>query len=164
MKISKEQNMITKNLLKISMSVLLCFIVFCVADAQTKPSIPTNELKKNQSTETRLDFPEGTISCEMWLLYLGTTIQEWEKNWKLNNDSTLIIVARAGNNESHQTNLKRIKTLKEYILYPKWKIKAVFAEGEPTNGNGVIELYVEGKLFVSLPVDEKRDVPLRLCN
>lgn len=92
------------------------------------------------------------------------SILAWEEKRKNDNDSTLIFVFRAGDKESRKTNLKRIKTLKENILTPKSNIKAVFAEGDHIEGYGVIEIYVEGKLFISLPLHKNEDLPFRVCN
>lgn len=114
----------------------------------------------NQSQNKALDLPEGPITCEDWLVKIGKSVQEWEKN----KDASLIIIAKFGNGESRRVNLKRIKTLKEYILNPRYKIKAIFAEGERTQDFGVVEFYVDGKLFYSIAVKQKQDIPLRFCN
>ena len=95
-----------------------------------------------------------------WLVKIGKSVQEWEKN----KEASLIIIAKFGNGESQRVNLKRIKTLKEYILNPKYKTKAIFAEGERTQDFGVVEFYIDGKLFYSIAVKQNQDIPLRLCN
>lgn len=122
----------TQATLKISFLVLFCFVNLSTINAQT-----------NQPKYAPSDSPESPITCEDWLVYLGTTLQEWEKHWKKNNDASLIVIARLGDKESRRINLVRIKTLKEYILAPRWKVKAVFAEGERIKGFGVIELCLD---------------------
>lgn len=39
----------------------------------------------------------------------------------------------------------------------------ILAEGERTSGNGRIELYIEGKLFHTLPVERNRNLPVYGC-
>lgn len=113
-----------------------------------------------QSQDDLPDSPTTRLTCEDWLARLGEALQKWNKN----KNASFIVIARLGDGESsRQISLKRIKTLKEYILAPRWKVKAVFAEGEHVKGLGTIELYIEGKLQYSLPLGQKEDVPLRIC-
>lgn len=147
--IAKRNNSIISSAIKISFLCLMCFLSLSILNAQT-----------NQSENAPLDFPEGPVTCEGWLTRIAEASREWEKN----RDATLIIIARLGNGESRRVNLKRIKTLKEYILNPKYEIKAIFAEGDRTNDLGLVEFYVDGKLFNAVAVRQKQDIPLRFCN
>lgn len=109
----------------------------------------------SSSKKEAFDSPTSPLKCEEWHLYLGEAFMEWSKN----KDASFIVIARLGNGEfSRKINLKRIKTLKNYLMKPKSEIKFVFAEGERTKGFGVIELFVEGRLFYSLPLHRKQDV------
>jgi len=134
--------------LRLSFFVLTCWIGLIPLFAQ-------NQSKESQSNMQRL-----TATCEDWLTLLGLSVQEWNKN----KEASLIIIAHPGRGESRRVNLKRIKTLKEYILNPEYKIKAIFAEGEMTEDMGIIEFYVNGKFFESAAIRKKEDIPLKLCN
>lgn len=155
--------MLTKTLLRILFLVLICFYSLIIAQAQIDKSTPADNVQKDQSKVIQFDSPTDPIPCEQWILYVAEAAREWHRQWETDNNSTLIIIARAGDKESHKTNLKRIKTLKENSIIPKLKIKVVFAEGERVEGKGVIEFYVAGKLFISIPLFKNEDIPLTYC-
>jgi len=145
-----KSSFINQKVLQISFLILLCILPLTVTQAQTK-----------QAQDEPFDSPTNLITCEDWINYIGETVGQWGKN----KNASLIVIARLGDGESsRRINLKRIKTLKEYILVPRWKVKAVFAEGDRVKGYAIIELYIEGKLRYSLPLGLKQDVPLRVCN
>lgn len=128
--------------------ILLCCFAFISVEAQTI-----------QGKDKSDDFPVNQAKCEEWLLKIDTALEESLKN----KDASLIVIARLGSGETQRINTKRIKTLKEYILKPKYKVKAVFAEGELVKDLGIIEFYVEGKLFDSVALSKNQDIPIRLC-
>lgn len=139
-------------ILKISFSISLSLVCLITVGGQT-----------NQMPDEPLDNPTVvTTACEEWIARVSQALTEWNKNKK----GSVIVIVRLGDGEySRRINLKRIKTLKEYILVPRWKIKVVFAEGERVGGDGgIIEIYVEGKLIDALRVGPKSDIPLRGCN
>ncbi len=147
--IRKRNSLVISVVIKTLFLSLLYFVNLLNTYAQT-----------NQSQDKTLNLPEGPVTYEDWLVKIGKSVQEWEKN----KEASLIIIAKFGNGESQRVNLKRIKTLKEYILNPKYKTKAIFAEGERTQDFGVVEFHIDGKLFYSIAVKQKQDIPLRLCD
>lgn len=117
----------------------------------------------NQISDEPIDNPTQTITaCEQWIYRVSSALDKWSNNKK----ASLIVIARLGDGEtSRRINLKRIKTLKEYILSLEPETKMIFGEGERIKGDGgVIEIYVEGKLIDSLRVQPKSNIPLKGCN
>lgn len=147
----KANDFITK-LTKAFILLVLFSVNFSIAKAQVSQT--------NNVSTSLLEHPK---TCEDWLTTLNFAGREWEKN----KDSILIVIVRPGKKDSRRINLQRIKTLKEYLLNPTYKIKAVFAEGERVEkdfGNyGLVEFYVEGKLVVASQLEPKQDVPINLC-
>ena len=146
----RKNNAIAKIIMKICLLMMIWFADSVTINAQT-----------NQSQNEPFDSPSGFISCEMWILYVSDAVQRWSKN----EDSSLIVIARLDSKEtSRRINPKRLKTLREYILYLNPKTKIILAEGERTKDSSIIEFYVKGKLLYSIPIRKKEDIPVRLCN
>lgn len=138
--------------LKIFLSVALSFVFLTTTNGQT-----------NKTTDKLDDIPiSPTSACEEWISRITGAFIEWDKNKK----GSIIVIARLGDGENaRRLNLKRIKTLKEYIHGAKLTANLVFAEGEQVKeGIGVIELYIEGELFDTIGISTKSDIPLRHCN
>ncbi len=145
-----KNSLIRRTALKMSFMMVLFSVCLLTIEAQTNP--PQDE---------PFDSPVVPPTCEEWILYVSDAVRRWGKN----KDASFIVIAKLGDREtSRRTTLKRIKTLKDYILVPRWKVKAVFAEGERVEDFGIIEFYVEGKLLYSLPVKRNEDIPLKFCN
>ena len=118
------------------------------------------EAQTIQGKDKSDNYPVNTATCEEWLLKIHTVLAESLKN----KDTTLIIIVRLGESETRRANAKRIKTLKEYILKPGNNVKAIFAEVERVRKDlGVIEFYVDGKLFTALALLKNEDIPIRFC-
>lgn len=145
----QKKDAIKHVLLVTLLSTLFCFTGSNVASAQT--NLPENE---------PLESNPGFLSCETWILYIADAMQKAGKD----NDRSLIVISRLGKKEiSRRLSLKRLTTLKKYMLFLNPKAKIVFADGERAEDNGIIEFYIEGKLFYSLPVDRNRDVGINYC-
>ena len=106
------------------------------------------------------DSPTKPVNCEMGYVFINDALGRYIKN----PSNYFIVIARLGSGESsRRLNLNRIKTLKSYISNLNPPVKAIFAEGENIKGYGVIEMYVEGKLLYSLPLDKGENLDLRTC-
>lgn len=145
----KKNKTIAKTLLKTSLLMLIWLVGLIAVNAQT-----------NQPENEPLENPSGSVSCEMWILYVDDAAQRSSNAA----DSSLILIVKSGSRESsRRINIKRLKTLKEYILYFYPKAKIIIAEGERTKDSATVEFYVKGKLLYSLPVERNEDVALKFC-
>jgi hypothetical protein len=81
-------------------------------------------------------------ACELNSAYMDQI-----RNELASGDGVVIIIARLGTGErSRQLSRRRLRTAFGYISYPTTRV--VLAYGEPVNGDGRLEFYVRGELFL----------------
>ena len=91
--------------------------------------------------------PDKPINCEHFSASLDIAIIEWQ-NLK---DTRLILVARLGDGETNRKlNRMRLSYVEDYLN--KKNVQYVFAEGERVKGLGRMEVYVGGRLAMSIPL------------
>ncbi len=137
-------------IIKISLLAMLCFGVSQVVNGQEAPPF---------------ESPKTPVNCEMALSYVNDALVRYSSKTS-NTDSFLIVIFRLGDGENFPNlNLKRMETLKSYIqsVDKKQNIKAVFAQGERVKGLGTIEIYMDGKLLYSLPIEKRRNLDITSC-
>lgn len=91
--------------------------------------------------------PDKPINCEDFQGHLDHAIIEWE-NLK---ESRLILIARLGTGErNRKLNRERLAYVEDYLK--RHKVDFVFAEGDRVEGLGRMEVYVGGRLAMSIPL------------
>jgi hypothetical protein len=73
---------------------------------------------------------------------------------------TIIIIARLGHGESSRELIRRrLRNLQEFMYFTRGvsKERTVLAEGERTNGLGLVEVYLKGELFMIFRMKRNRD-------
>jgi hypothetical protein len=72
---------------------------------------------------------------------------------------TIIIIARLGQGESRKLIRRRLQNLQEFMYFTRGisKERTVLAEGERTNGLGLVEVYLKGELFMIFRMKRNRD-------
>ena len=94
------------------------------------------------ATGFQRDTVKSATNCEESLRVLDSAIAETKRF----PDSSLIVILRRGAGESDARLSKRRFRLIERYMTEARRTAHVIAEGSPTNGLGVIDLYVRGKL------------------
>jgi hypothetical protein len=101
--------------------------------------------------------PDKPINCEDFQAHLDHAIIDWQE-LKLK-ETRMILIARLGSGErDRKLNRTRLEYVEDYLK--KHDVEYVFAEGERVQGFGRFEVYVAGKLAMSIPI--KRGVA-KLC-
>ena len=91
--------------------------------------------------------PDKPINCEHFSASLDIAIIEWRQL----KDTHLILVARLGDGErNRKLNRMRLSYVEDYLN--KKDVQYVFAEGERVKGPGRMEVYVGGRLAMSIPL------------
>jgi hypothetical protein len=104
--------------------------------------------------------PKEPVTCEEGNFYIDNTVGRKQTS----RDMYLIVIARLGNREtSRQLNISRLKLVSNYLKMRGLK-NIVTAEGERKKGYGQIEFYVKGKLFLTIPILQKKNIDLISCN
>ena len=143
---------ITKLFFRVVFLLVVCLVYLQITQAQIS--------QQQNKDDLPFDSPKKPINCETAYSYINDALIRYDKN----KNGHFIVITRLGNGEtSRQLNLNRIKTIKSYISKLKSPIMTVFAEGESIKGYGTIEIYVEGKLLYSLPLEKGKGLDLRTC-
>jgi hypothetical protein len=95
------------------------------------------------------------INCEDLLAMLDIAIIDWRKL----EGTHFIMIARRGTGERDPKLIRaRFDYVEDYLK--RKEVDYVFAEGSPVKGYGRIEIYVGGRLKISIPVAKGSN---RLC-
>jgi hypothetical protein len=107
----------------------------------------------SQRLETvRRDKP---VSCEDFQAFLDHAIIEWQEL----KETRLILIVRLGTGErDRKLNRARLAYVEDYLK--RHKVEYVLAEGERVAGFGRFEVYVGGRLAMSIPVKKGS---IKLC-
>jgi hypothetical protein len=99
------------------------------------------------AAQTAVVRPEKPIDCETFQAHLDHVIIEWTKQ----KESHLILIARLGTGEKdHRLNRARLAYVEDYLK--SHKVQYVLAEGTKVKGLGRLEVYVSGRLAMSIPI------------
>lgn len=91
--------------------------------------------------------PDKPINCETFQAHLDNAIIEWMKL----KGTHLILIARLGTGEQdHDLSRARLDYVENYLK--RKNVQFVLAEGSYVEGFGRIEVYVGGRLTMSIPV------------
>lgn len=100
--------------------------------------------------------PEKPINCETFQALLDFAIIDWQKL----EGTYMIIITRLGTGENdRRLHRRRHYYVEDYIQ--KRKVQYVFAAGERVKGFGRFEVYVGGRLNMSIPIQRGAR---RLCH
>jgi hypothetical protein len=80
---------------------------------------------------------------------------------KLDEKEIVVAIVRLGKGELPIMNKRRLYTIKAYLELPPDKL--VTAEGEPTNGYGVVEFYIKGKPYLVLALGKNKELEVGDC-
>jgi hypothetical protein len=118
-------------------------------------SIVTLSRAQSNAQSRELGQRKEPIDCESFLALLDYAIMDWR-----NLEGThLILIARLGTGEyDRKLNLARLRYVEDYLK--KKDVQYVLAEGSRVDGLGKFEVYVGGRLQMSIAL--KRGV-IRLC-
>jgi hypothetical protein len=95
------------------------------------------------------------INCEDLLAILDIAIIDWMEL----NGTYFIMIARRGTGEKDPNLIRaRFDYVEDYLK--RKRVQYVFAEGSPVEGYGRMEIYVGGRLRMSIPVEKGSN---RLC-
>ena len=99
--------------------------------------------------------PDKPINCEDFQGHLDHAIIEWQQL----KETRLILIARLGTGErDRKLNRARLAYVEDYLK--SHNVEYVFAEGERVAGLGRFEVYVGGRLAMSIPLMKGSN---RLC-
>ena len=93
-------------------------------------------------------------NCELSKRIMGTVHE-------LTTDSKLIVVARLGTGEFRDSlNQKRLSSVANFLQnsFKRERKSSVFARGEPANGLGRLEFYVNNKLYYQILIKSKKNI------
>ena len=99
-----------------------------------------------------------TSSCELNSLYFDTISSIVSKNGE-----RIFAIFRAGKDETENANESRLIYVKTFLEQVKWKgLDVIYARGEKIDGEGRVEFYVGGKLFLVI-LAQKNKTPCLTC-
>jgi hypothetical protein len=169
-RITKEiRRVMGKELIGLARFVILlmggCFVCSSNGICQTKATLAQNTISKHQKKSKKpYALGQGMVilqtskiskvaqtptNCETALAIFDMSIAEVRKR----ENTYLIIIARQGSREVKKNlTQRRLKLIREGYLVRFPDVKYVIAEGSRIKGFGVIELYVGGELWNSLPI------------
>lgn len=102
-------------------------------------------------------------NCEGNSYRLDGLRNQWKESQLLNEKGVVILIARLGKGESNnQLNRRRLYTVSKYLNIPAKSI--ITAQGEKTDGLGVVEIYINGALAESLTVRKCGDLRVGICD
>ena len=108
------------------------------------------------TNDARLIKRDSPINCEDLLAFLEIAIIDWLEM----KETYFIVVARLGTGERNRNlNRARLEYVEDYLK--RKNVKYLMTEGPRVQGLGRFEVYVGGRLAISIPV--KRGV-IRLCH
>lgn len=107
--------------------------------------------------------PNSPDNCEGNSFRLDALRNRWKESHLLNEKSVVILIAKLGKGESNnQSNQRRLYTVAKYLNLVNGNI--VMAQGEKTDGLGVVEIYIDGVLAESLTVKKCEDLRVGICD
>ncbi len=108
--------------------------------------------QENKEDSIQVEQPTEPIHCESILRYVEDAITRARKNA----DGSLIFILHSGSNESNKWTTLRRKQLRPYI--GRFEISTVLALGENVKGNGILAIYLKGKLLYSIPLAKRAEL------
>jgi hypothetical protein len=91
--------------------------------------------------------PDKPINCETFQAHLDHAIIEWAKH----KETHLILIARLGTGEKdHRLSRARLVYIEDYLK--SHEVRYLLAEGSRVKGFGRLEVYVGGRLAMSIPI------------
>ena len=117
--------------------------------ADARGSQPQEGRLKGATPSAEAPFsPPDPVTCGAFAILVDTALVEWQEM----QDTSFIIIARAGDDERPgDLSKSRLKDVEDYLKRDT-SIKYVMAEGSRAKGLGRVELYVGGRLRVTIPV------------
>ena len=127
----------------VAWSTLILSVMMVIGFPQRKPLTFEN---------FRRDKP---INCEDFVAVLDHAMIDWAED----KESHMILIARLGTGETdRKLNRARLAWPEDYLK--RRNVKYVLAEGERVKGLGRFEVYVSGRLAMSIPVKKGS---IKLC-
>jgi hypothetical protein len=135
--------------LKVLLALILC-LSFSAAVAAQQPSA------------VDLSASPEPDNCEGNALRLDVVRNKAQATDK---SKLIIVIARLGKGErARELNRRRLYTVRTYLtamgIAPQ---RLIMAEGEPVQGYGTVEVYIEGVLAEALAVGRCQDLPVGMC-
>lgn len=132
-------------------SVMLSFLLFSICEGQQRENSSIVRIVSEKS------------ECEITEKELYLTAISYEEN--STKGSSLLIIGRPAKNEKRLFNSKRIRSIVAYFIrYGLEKEALVFAEGEPSDEIGIVEIYVNGVLTVIFQSKPKNGICTSCCD
>lgn len=86
-----------------------------------------------------------STACE-----INSSLFDMVRNGAAPNKSKVFVIFRAGSRESETVNANRLAYVRKFLAEAKgWSnLDAIYARGDRTRGQGTIEFYIDGKLWL----------------
>lgn len=133
---------------------LLIALIFVTLLAFTTNS-STASKRNTVQVSNQVVKPDKPINCEDFQAYLDHAIIDWRKL----EGTYLIAITRLGTGEGDRNlNRTRLEYIEEYLK--SHNVQYLLAEAGPVNGLGRFEVFVGGRLVMSIPIKKGAT---RLC-
>ncbi|MCA1624339.1 MAG: hypothetical protein LC768_12070 [Acidobacteria bacterium] len=115
---------------------------------------------QSRDIETIRSFPASGAYCELNSAYLDVLVNEQKKSGE-----RIFVISRLGKGERTSLNDARLTGVKNYLVEKAAieKERVVFAEGDRTNGVGILEFYLGSKLFLVIEKSQNNVGCLDCC-
>lgn len=122
--------------------LLLLNTLFCIQESSLSKSIDSQNIKP------------ASYEYNLYVLDRITGGQLASTN------DLVIVISRLGKGENPVYNARRLHTVKTYLKenlhFPENNV--ITATGEPTNGYGILEIYIKGKKYDSLAAEKNQEL------